>query len=167
MQDIFLETEEKLRQQGFDFEQRDFERPWGGFLLICEAQTAHFIDYYFPGFDVDQLAKGLKVSPKILMVAPGKKLSWQYHYRRAELWRVVSGPVGIATSATDEEKPAKFYAEGDLVTLQTGERHRLIGLEEWGIVAELWLHEDPQNPSDEDDIVRLKDDFNRPSPKTR
>jgi len=28
-------------------------------------------------------------------------------------------------------------------------------------VAELWRHLDPQHPSDEEDIVRLQDDFGR------
>ncbi|HRQ29270.1 MAG TPA: hypothetical protein PLU49_04295, partial [Saprospiraceae bacterium] len=97
-------------------------------------------------------------------VAPGKKLSWQYHFRRSELWRVVSGPVGIATSENDEEMPSKTYNTSDTITLRTGQRHRLIGLENWGIVAELWLHADPEHPSDEDDIVRLQDDYNRTSP---
>jgi len=31
----------------------------------------------------------------------------------------------------------------------------------WGVVAEVWQHEDPGNPSDENDIVRLDDDFDR------
>jgi hypothetical protein len=47
------------------------------------------------------------------------------------------------------------------VKLQQGERHRLIGLAGWGIVAEIWQHTDASNPSDEDDIVRVQDDFGR------
>ncbi len=164
MHKIFIETEEKLRKQGFDFDQMDFERPWGGFFVIREVQTLEFIKAYFPGVAMDNLIDGLKISPKILMVAPGKKLSWQYHFRRSELWRVVSGPVGIATSENDEEMPSKTYNTSDTITLRTGQRHRLIGLENWGIVAELWLHADPEHPSDEDDIVRLQDDYNRTSP---
>jgi len=52
---------------------------------------------------------------------------------------------------------------GDSVELKQGERHRLIGLDQWGIVAEIWRHTDIENPSDEDDIVRLQDDFGRKS----
>jgi hypothetical protein len=37
----------------------------------------------------------------------------------------------------------------------------LIGLDDWGIVAEIWQHTDESNPSDEDDIVRLQDDYSR------
>jgi hypothetical protein len=47
------------------------------------------------------------------------------------------------------------------LTLRKGERHRLIGLNEWGIIAEIWQHTDATHPSDEDDIVRLQDDFGR------
>jgi hypothetical protein len=47
------------------------------------------------------------------------------------------------------------------VEFQAGERHRLVGLDQLGIVAELWQHLDPAHPSDEEDIVRLQDDFGR------
>jgi hypothetical protein len=48
-----------------------------------------------------------------------------------------------------------------VITLKKGERHRLIGLSGWGKVAEIWQHTEPDNPSDEDDIIRLQDDFGR------
>ena len=164
MHHIFIETEKILQNEGFKFEEKDFDRPWGGFLVIWEEQTRKFIEKYFPDVTLDQLGKDLKVSPKILMVAPGKKLSWQYHFRRSELWRVIKGPVGITISESDEMMPSRVFFEGESITLKTGQRHRLIGLDAWGIIAELWLHEDPKNPSDEDDIVRVQDDFNRNTP---
>ena len=46
------------------------------------------------------------------------------------------------------------------VRLVKGERHRLIGLEDYGFVAEIWQHTD-SIPSDEEDIVRVQDDFSR------
>ena len=158
---IFQDTEQDLVQQGFQFERKDFNRPWGGFFVIDESQAAAFVAKYFPGFDTADLIDGRKVSPKILLVAPNKRLSWQYHFRRSEVWRVVSGTVGIVRSDTDEEGVLKSYKVGDTVTLAKGERHRLVGLEEWGMVAEIWQHTEPENPSDEDDIVRLQDDFGR------
>jgi len=88
-------------------------------------------------------------------------LSWQYHHRRAEIWQVVEGTVGIKRSNTDEEGELGEYGPKDQVKLQQGERHRLIGLAGWGIVAEIWQHTDASNPSDEDDIVRVQDDFGR------
>jgi hypothetical protein len=69
--------------------------------------------------------------------------------------------VGIAISDTDEQGPVGTYDSGDFVELQQGERHRLIGLDGWGVVAEIWQHTDVNLPSDESDIVRLQDDFGR------
>ena len=47
------------------------------------------------------------------------------------------------------------------IQLKQGERHRLVGLDNWGIVAEIWQHTDAANPSDEEDIIRVQDDFGR------
>ena len=102
-----------------------------------------------------------KLSPKILLVEPGKKLSWQYHHRRAEIWKLIAGRAGVIKSDDDFEKEVILLEPGDLVELQQGDRHRLIGLDQWGIVAEIWRHTDADNPSDEDDIIRLQDDFGR------
>ncbi len=62
---------------------------------------------------------------------------------------------------TDEQGETKRLLPGSQVVLQIGERHRLVGLEGYGFVAEIWQHVDPENPSDEDDIVRLQDDYKR------
>ena len=161
MTDIFSQQERLLREQGFSFERTDYERPWGGFLVIEESQAPAFIERYFPGQASDDLIGGRKVSPKILIVAPHKRLSWQYHHRREEIWRVVDGPVAVAQSDTDDQPEPNTYATGDTIVLKKGERHRLFGLGAYGIVAEIWQHTDPQHPSDEDDIVRLQDDFGR------
>ena len=161
MQEIFDTYRARLTEQGFTFERTDFERPWGGFFVIDEAQAPAFVERYFPGLESDDLIGGRKVSPKILVVAPGKRLSWQYHHRREEVWRVVEGPVAVAHGPSDEQPAPNTYATGETIVLGKGERHRLIGLDAPGIVAEIWQHTDPARPSDEDDIVRLQDDFGR------
>jgi mannose-6-phosphate isomerase len=116
---------------------------------------------YFDKLNVDDLKISGKLSPKILIVAPDTRLSWQYHHRRAEIWRVVNGNVGVITSDTDEQGEVQRLSAGQTIKLKQGERHRLIGLEDWGIVSEIWQHTDPENPSNEDDIVRVQDDFGR------
>ena len=58
-------------------------------------------------------------------------------------------------------KQPPYLKKGDKIKLQKGERHRLIGLDGWGVIAEIWQHTDAENPSDEEDIVRLQDDFGR------
>ena len=50
----------------------------------------------------------------------------------------------------------KVYNEGDQIILKQGERHRLVGLEDFGIVAEIWQHTEKNQPSDEEDIVRIQ-----------
>lgn len=139
----------------------DFTRPWGGFFVIDELQAKQFAELFFPGVDLFTLRISGKLSPKILVVEPKKRLSWQYHHRRAEIWRAVSGKVGVVTSLTDEEKDTTHLNPGEEIRLTQGQRHRLMGLNEWGVVAEIWQHTDAQNPSDESDIVRLQDDFGR------
>lgn len=139
----------------------DINRPWGGFLVIEEHQARQFAAVFFPDEEWGSLHTGNKLSPKMLIVAPHKRLSWQYHHRRAEIWRVFKGTVGVATSDTDEQHEPLTYQEGDVIRLRQGQRHRLVGLDNWGVVAEIWQHTDPENPSDEDDIIRLQDDFGR------
>lgn len=140
---------------------KDMTRPWGGFLVIEEEDAEKFITQFFNHLTKDELSISGKLSPKILLVEPGKKLSWQYHHRRAEIWKLISGRAGVITSDDDKEKDVLLLEPGDLVELKQGERHRLIGLDKWGIVAEIWRHTDVDNPSDEEDIVRLQDDFGR------
>ncbi|MBF8962817.1 phosphoheptose isomerase [Pontibacter sp. FD36] len=158
---LFAETEQQLKQQLFNISSQDQDRPWGGFFVIDEAQAQDFANTYFDNMSVDELKISGKLSPKILLVAPHKRLSWQYHHRRAEIWKVVKGTVGVVTSDTDEEGELKVLGTGDLITLRQGERHRLVGLDEWGVLAEIWQHTDAANPSNEDDIVRVQDDFGR------
>lgn len=150
-----------LEEQGFTIAKQDQTRPWGGFFVLDEVQTPEFAATYFPTINLSDIQITQKLSPKILVVAPEKRLSWQYHHRRAEIWRVIDGTVGVAKSDTDEQLETQVYEPGQIITLKQGERHRLIGLQEWGVLAEIWQHTDPQNPSDEDDIVRVQDDFGR------
>lgn len=159
--DIFDSVAQRLKLEGFNIVNRDETRPWGGFFVIDEAQAQQFADTYFDGLDITTLKIGGKLSPKILIVAPNARLSWQYHHRRAEIWQVVTGTVGIKTSETDQEGELKTYSPSQQIKLHQGERHRLIGLDDWGVVAEIWQHTDASNPSDEDDIVRVQDDFGR------
>ncbi len=158
---IFKKTAEKLESQNFTVAKKDDQRPWGGFFVIDESQAPRFIETYFPTLSPDDFKGFEKLSPKILLVAPGKRLSWQYHHRRSEVWRLVEGVAGVVTSPTDEQGEVKKLAPGDLVRLEQGERHRLVGLDGWGVLAEIWQHTDANNPSDEDDIVRVQDDFGR------
>ena len=60
-----------------------------------------------------------------------------------------------------QEYELNFANGGDQIVLQQGERHRLIGLDDYSVVAEIWQHTDKENSSDEEDIIRVQDDFGR------
>jgi mannose-6-phosphate isomerase-like protein (cupin superfamily) len=158
---VFSEVEAYIQSQGYTITDKDHTRPWGGFFVIQEDQASAFATQFFPHLSLDSIQITNKLSPKFLVVAPEKRLSWQYHFRRAEIWTVVAGPVGVAISDTDVQGEVGTYQPDDFIKLAQGERHRLIGLDAWGIVAEIWQHTDANNPSDESDIVRLQDDFGR------
>lgn len=157
----FNQIEELIKSLGFNVVSKDFKRPWGGFLVIDENQAQSFSNQFFKGINIEDLKISGKLSPKILIVNPDSRLSWQYHHRRAEVWRVYKGEVGVIISENDSQKEMKTYKEGDQITLKQGERHRLIGLDNYGVVAEVWQHTDKNSPSDENDIVRVQDDFGR------
>ena len=157
---FYLTVLSELESLGFSVVAQDFDRPWGGFLVIDEDQAQAFANQFFDGVNVQNLRIDGKLSPKILMVNPQSRLSWQYHHRRAEIWQVYRGTVGIVRSDEDVEGPLVEFCEGDQVRLAQGERHRLVGLTDFGIVAEIWQHTE-EVPSDEEDIVRVQDDFRR------
>jgi mannose-6-phosphate isomerase len=158
--EVFKETESHISSI-VRIRYKDESRPWGGFLVIDEEDSEKFIEAFFPHLSKESLSISGKLSPKILIVAPQKRLSWQYHHRRAEIWKLIGGEAGVVTSDNDEEKDTRHLQINDIVELKQGERHRLIGLNNWGVIAEIWRHTDAANPSDEDDIVRVQDDFGR------
>ncbi len=158
---VFEEVRLFIAENGLEVVSADHARPWGGFFVLNEAQSPKFIKTFFPQFSVEDFEGFEKLSPKILVVAPETRLSWQYHHRRSELWKVIGGTTGVIKSMTDEQNDVQKLRVGAIVNLKQGERHRLVGLESYGIVAEIWQHTDPENPSDEEDIVRVSDDFGR------
>jgi mannose-6-phosphate isomerase-like protein (cupin superfamily) len=162
---IVGQVRDYLLQQGFAIAELDDTRPWGAFFRIANAQADKFIELFYRDVPVPERARGGERSPKILLVAPLQRLSWQYHDRRGELWRVVNGTVGVYASPSDAQpEQRRALHAGETIELTQGTRHRLAGLDGWGAVAEIWIHTDPAWPSDEDDIHRLQDDYQRELP---
>jgi len=135
---------------------------WGAYWRFDNKYLSQFLKLFFPEKYIELADMKFDLSPKFLLIAPTEKFSWQYHNRRNENWVVVGGNVGIKTSENDTE-PDKMtiYKTGEGVNLEKGLRHRLIGIGEWGLVAEIWKHTDLNEPSDEEDIERLGDDYGR------
>ncbi|HLU88651.1 MAG TPA: hypothetical protein VKZ51_02390 [Cyclobacteriaceae bacterium] len=159
--EIFEQVRAWLNLEGFLIQRQDMTRPWGGFFVLEESQIDKFRKRFFPEVTFSESQLKNKLSPKILLVAPESRLSWQYHHRRSEIWKLIAGEGGVVTSQSDEEGPLQILRLDQVVRLAQGERHRLVGLSNWGVVAEIWMHTDPGNPSDEADIVRVQDDFKR------
>lgn len=159
---VFRKVEDELKSEGFDITEIDNQRPWGGFFRISDAQIEKFIELYFP--DANITDKNLNLSPKFMIWAPGGRLSWQVHARRTELWKVVKGSAGAYLSPTDGQPlEPQVFQEGDTIDIPQGTRHRSGGLLNWAIIAEIWVHTDPHNTSDENDIRRIEDDYGRKS----
>ena len=151
----------EINKLSFTTTETDFTRPWGAFFRLQNNDAERFIDTYFSDIK-DQFETFEGLSPKYLLVAPGERLSWQYHYNRAEHWRVLDGTVGVKL-ADDNTEPETYdeKTEGELVQFPALKRHRLIGLDNWGVVVEIWQHINPEQASDEADIVRVADDYKR------
>ncbi|MDE1855029.1 MAG: phosphomannose isomerase type II C-terminal cupin domain [Candidatus Micrarchaeota archaeon] len=104
-------------------------RPWGGF---------------------EQFVNNEKCSVKLLYIKKGKRLSYQYHNHRSEVWHVVSGRVLMTINGKN-----LLLGKGGEAVIPVKAKHRGKGL------ADAVILEIDYGKFDEDDIVRLQDDFNR------
>lgn len=108
------------------------ERPWGRYKV---------------------LSQGERFKVKHIVIHPGKRLSFQYHFHRSEHWVVVRGTALVQLD--DEEQ---LVHEGKSVFVSKSVRHRLanpgkVPLEIVEIQCGEYLGED--------DIVRITDDYRR------
>jgi len=90
---------------------------------------------------------------KRITVAPGQKVSYQYHFHRSENWTVVKGELTIIL---DDEKI--FRKVGESVKIPQGAKHRA-----WNETDEIVQFIEVQTGTyfGEEDIVRVQDDYNR------
>jgi len=161
-QDAIDAVDEWRFKLGLSTEDLNGQVPWGAYWKIDKTQTGHFLRLFFPEMVETHEKKMLNLSPKLLLIAPHERISWQYHERRTENWRVLAGEVSVKLSRKEDEPVYGFkFVTGDQIRIDQGEKHRLIGEYGWGLVAEVWEHTDPENPSNEEDVVRLKDDYGR------
>lgn len=137
------------------------DKPWGAYIRIAEESLPAFYHSYWDGVDVPRPAPGQKLDPKILLVAPGARLSLQFHHRRGEHWRCLDGPVKVVVGDGEDSLHDIIAQPGDVIRIPQGQWHRLVGLDTWGRIAEIWEHTDPAFPSGEEDIVRVQDDYGR------
>ncbi len=108
------------------------ERPWGRFYVLHDQPT-----YKLKRIEVD----------------PGGRLSYQYHNKRSEAWTIVKGVGSITLDGKIQN-----YKEGETILIPKGAKHRIENK-----TNEIVVFIEVQTGSyfGEDDIVRIKDDYNR------
>ncbi|KND48158.1 MAG: mannose-1-phosphate guanylyltransferase [Parcubacteria bacterium C7867-006] len=106
------------------------KRPWGSFTRFTDNENS---------------------TVKLLNINKGEQLSLQYHMKRSEFWRVISGNPEIII---DEQKyDAK---EGDEFNVSAESKHRIGAPYDDVVILEI-----SKGDFDENDIVRLEDKYNR------
>ncbi len=158
------QVERIASDEGYVTVDRDDTKPWGAYLRFDSKDAERFIESFFPGLTIEEAQLGIEnaeLSPKFLIVSPEQRLSWQYHDRRAERWAFLTDGAYHKSNNDDQGDIVRVKA-GEVVQFEKGERHRLVGVQgKYALVAEIWQHSDPDNLSNEEDIVRLSDDYNR------
>ena len=112
------------------------ERPWGHYKVLLDS-------------------KNCKV--KEIVVKKGQRLSYQYHIHRAEIWTVTRGTLTIIL---DGEKVFRKY--GESIKIPRGAQHRA-----WNETNKevRFIEVQTGTSFDEDDIIRLEDDYFRAEDK--
>ena len=108
------------------------ERPWGKFEILVDSDNC-------------------KV--KRITVYPGGRLSYQYHYKRSEVWTIVSG---VATMTLNDK--ISDYIYGETILIPQGTKHRV---ENKGLDDLVFIEVQHGSYFGEDDILRIEDDYNR------
>jgi mannose-1-phosphate guanylyltransferase len=107
-------------------------RPWGSFETLITDN-------------------GYKI--KRIIVQPNKRLSLQKHYHRSEHWIVVSGTAKVTVGDN-----TYLVRPNESTYIKMGEIHRL---ENPGKIPVVLIEAQVGQYTDEDDIVRIEDDFSR------
>ena len=108
------------------------KRPWGSFFVLSDE-------------------KDFKI--KKIEVNPSKRLSYQFHNKRSELWYILNGE-GIVTINEKKTKVKK----GSVVTIKKLEKHRI---ENNSSQILTFIEIQTGTYFGEDDIRRYEDDYNR------
>ncbi len=95
---------------------------------------------------------------KLIYVNANSRLSLQYHKKRSEFWKIIKG-----TAMVEIDEKTVTLQEGETITIPRQTKHRVLALENDCIILEI-----AYGKFDENDIVRLEDDYHRVTmPKAR
>ncbi|RAP31473.1 mannose-6-phosphate isomerase [Candidatus Marinamargulisbacteria bacterium SCGC AG-414-C22] len=90
---------------------------------------------------------------KRIVVNPGHRLSYQYHHQRAEHWTIVKGTATVTLNGKDTQ-----LNTGDHIHIPLKAKHRITNHTESELI---FIEVQYGSYFGEDDIVRLKDDYQR------
>ena len=90
---------------------------------------------------------------KKIIVNPKGRLSYQYHNKRSETWKIINGHGNITINGKSKE-----IKVGEIVEIGLGEKHRIENIGDDKLV---FIEIQTGIYFGEDDIVRIKDDYNR------
>lgn len=107
-------------------------RPWGTYTILEDT----------PGYKI-----------KRIEVNPGKRLSLQKHFHRNEHWIVVSGTATVTVG-----DGTRLVRPNESTYIKMGEIHRL---ENEGKIPVVLIEAQVGEYTEEDDIIRIDDDFSR------
>lgn len=87
--------------------EKDFKRPWGGFIKFIDNKPC---------------------TVKILYIKKGGALSLQSHKMREEFWYVISGKIKVVTGRSPQKLKSKILKEGQGIKIPKKILHRASGL---------------------------------------
>jgi mannose-6-phosphate isomerase-like protein (cupin superfamily) len=88
---------------------------------------------------------------KLIYVDANSRLSLQYHNKRSEFWKVVKG-----TAMVELDGKNVVLTEGETLSIARQAKHRLGALDSQCVILEI-----AYGRFEENDIVRIEDDYNR------
>jgi mannose-1-phosphate guanylyltransferase len=92
---------------------------------------------------------------KLIYVKPNARLSLQFHKNRWEFWKIVKG-----TAQVELDKKHLTIKEGEVIVIPKNAKHRVKALAGECVILEI-----SYGRFDENDIVRLEDDYQRTDSK--
>ena len=108
------------------------DRPWGRFYVLHDEAS-----YKLKRMELDL----------------GGRLSHQYHHKRSEAWTIVEG-----TGSINLNGKIKDYSSGEIIIIPQGVKHRI---ENNGMKKVIFIEVQTGTYFEEDDIVRIEDDYNQ------
>jgi len=107
-------------------------RPWGEYIVI-------------------ESSNNFKI--KKIDVLPGQRLSYQYHNGRSETWVIIQGKARVTIDGIE-----KTHDKGDTIIIPKKAKHRIENISRKNLI---FIEIQTGDYFEEDDIIRIQDDYNR------